>query len=344
MKNNILFFSIDRLGDYLIKSNDIYNITKHFKSSDIICTNLNYKLINKQSFFTNVHLFDNSKKTKEKIKFIRNFFFKKYDAIISFDGKNISNILLFLIRADFKFIFIFKKYGYINNLKTKLYCSFLSMFNIKYQILNNRKSIELSSSDHYPTKYRSLRKYFDNINDETYFIDNFESNYNINIKDEFVIIHLDEKFNDIIDINKNFTESLNTLSLICNKRIILTSYKNNEDYYKNLEIKKIHFKNLEELNLYKEKILILEDVPLIEFYYLIKKSILNFSCHAGFFVHASLYNKKRTIDLISSTEEKWLNSWITKADNYKIMYKSNLDKKYNILDILIRLNNEIKKL
>ena len=77
------------------------------------------------------------------------------------------------------------------------------MFNIKYQILNNRKSIELSSSDHYPTKYRSLRKYFDNINDDTYFIDNFESNYNINIKDEFVIIHLDEKFNDIIDITHN---------------------------------------------------------------------------------------------------------------------------------------------
>jgi hypothetical protein len=83
----------------------------------------------------------------------------------------------------------------------------------------------------------------------------------------------------------------------------------------------------------------------MEFNYLIKKSDLNFSCHAGFFVHASLYNKKKTIDLISSTEEKWLNSWITPDDNYKIMYKSNLTIKIDsILDILIKLNNEIKKL
>ena len=75
-----------------------------------------------------------------------------------------------------------------------------------------------------------------------------------------------------------------------------------------------------------------------------KNSDLNFSCHAGFFVHASLYNKKKTIDLISSTEEKWLNSWITKDANYKIMYKSNLNKRFSILDILIKLNDEIKKL
>jgi hypothetical protein len=61
---------------------------------------------------------------------------------------------------------------------------------------------------------------------------------NINIKAEFIIIHLDEKFNDIIDIDKNFTESLNRLSKISNKKIILTSYKNNQNYYKNLKIKK----------------------------------------------------------------------------------------------------------
>ena len=54
--------------------------------------------------------------------------------------------------------------------------------------------------------------------------------------------------------------------------------------------------------------------------------------------------KKNTIDLISFSEEKWLNSWVTKDVNYKTMYKKNLDKKFDILDILMRLNNEIKKL
>jgi len=344
MKNNILFFSIDRLGDYLIWSNVIYNIAKNYKNSEIICSNINYKLIKKQRFFKSVHLFDTSKKIKEKIRFTWNFFFKRYDSVISFDGKNISNILLFLIRADFKFVFIHKKYGYTNNLKTKLYCLLLNLFNIKFETLNNRKLIENFSSDHYPTKYRSLKKYYNNINDNTYYIENFELDYEVNIKEEFIMIHLDEKFNDIIDIDNNFTESLNTLSLISNKKIILTSYKNKENYYKNLKVKKILLRKLDDINLDKEKIFILEDLPLTEFNYLIKKSDLNFSCHAGFFVHASLYNKKKTIDLISSTEEKWLNSWITKDANYKIMYKSNLNKRFSILDILIKLNDEIKKL
>ena len=293
MKNKILFFSIDRLGDYLIRSNVIHSISKYYKSSDIVCSNINYKLISKQLFFDNVFLFDKSKKNKDKIKFIFNFFNKKYDAVISFDVKNISNILLFLIKANFKYVFIYKKYGFINNLKTKLYCLCLRIFGINYETLNNRKLIELSSLDHYPTKYRSLNKYYNNISDDTYYIENFELDYNVDIKDEFILIHLDEKFNDILDINDNFTKSLNLLSLKKNKKIILTSYKNNNNYYKNLQIKKIPYSTLEEINTYKDKIYILEDIPLLEFYYLIKKSNLNFSCHAGFFVHASLYNKKK---------------------------------------------------
>lgn len=344
MNNKVIFFSIDRLGDYLIRSNVIRSISKHYNSSDIICSNINYKLISRQSFFDNIYLFNKSKKNSDKIKFIFNFFYKKYDAAISFDGKNISNILLFLIRANFKYVFIYKKYGFINTLKTKLYCLCLKLFGIKFEILNNRKLIEHSSLDHYPTKYKSLKKYYDNISNDTYYIENFELDYDVNIRDDFILVHLDEKFNDIIDINENFTKSLNSLSQILTKKIILTSYKNKNKYYKNLQIKKIPYSKLEEINNYKEKIYILEDIPLLEFYYLIRKSSLNFSCHAGFFVHASLYNKKKTIDLIGLTEEKWLNSWVTKDDNYKIMYKSNSNKKFNILDILIELNNEIKKL
>jgi len=94
MKNKVLFFSIDRLGDYFIRSNVIFNITKYYKTSEIICSNLNSKLINKQSFFDKIYVFDTSKKNINKIKYIINFFYKKYDSVICFDGKNISNILL----------------------------------------------------------------------------------------------------------------------------------------------------------------------------------------------------------------------------------------------------------
>ena len=92
MKNKVLFFSIDRLGDYFIRSNVIFNITKYYKSSEIVCSNLNNKLINKQSFFDKIYVFDTSKKNINKIKYIINFFYKKYDSVICFDGKNISNI------------------------------------------------------------------------------------------------------------------------------------------------------------------------------------------------------------------------------------------------------------
>ena len=342
MKNKVLFFSIDRLGDYLIRSNVIHIISKYYKSSHIICSEKNYKLINRQLFFDNIFLFDTSKKNLNKIKFIKNFIFKKYDALISFDGKNISNILLFLIRANFKYVFIYKKYGLMNDLKTKLYCICLKFFGIKYEILYSRKLIERYDKDHYPTKYKSLKKYYKDIDNKTYYLENFKLDKDINFNSNFILIHLDEKFNDIKNIDNKFAESLNLFALNFNKKIILTTFKNNNNYYKNLLIKKIPFTNLEEINSYTENIYILEDIPLLEFYNLIKKSDLNISCHGGFFVHASIYNKKKTIDLINLKEEKWLNSWITKDDCYKIVYKSDLNKKYNINDILVKLKYEIK--
>ena len=45
MKKKILFFSIDRLGDYLIRSNVMHSISKYYKFSEIICSEKNYKLI-----------------------------------------------------------------------------------------------------------------------------------------------------------------------------------------------------------------------------------------------------------------------------------------------------------
>ena len=342
MKNKVLFFSIDRLGDYFIRSNVIFNITKYYKTSEIICSNLNSKLINKQSFFDKIYVFDTSKKNINKIKYIINFFYKKYDSVICFDGKNISNILVFLIRANFKYVFIYKKYGFLNNLKTKLYCSLLNFLNIKYEILYNRKIIENVIIDHYPNKFKSLKKYYNNINDETYYLSNFELDKDINFNNRYILIHLDEKFEDIKNINLEFSNALNMLAKNSNKKIILTSFKNDHKYYKNLSIKKIVFRNLDQINSIKEKIYSLEDVPLKEFNFLINKSDLNISCHGGFFVHSSLYNKKMTIDLINFSQKKWLSAWVTPCDNYKIMYKSDLTKKIDIRDIIKKLSNEIK--
>ena len=72
MKNKIIFFSIDRLGDYLIRSNVIKEISKNFQHSEIICSEKNYKLISTQNFFSNVVIFNNKFKFFNKLKF---FFF-----------------------------------------------------------------------------------------------------------------------------------------------------------------------------------------------------------------------------------------------------------------------------
>ena len=101
--------------------------------------------------------------------------------------------------------------------------------------------------------------------------------------------------------------------------------------------------NIKKHNLNDKKIFILEDIPLNDFYYLIKNSLVNISCHGGFFVHASLLNNKNTIDIINNSDEKWLNTWITKSDSYKILYKSDNKKKFDINEILLKLKKTINE-
>ena len=67
MKKSIVFFSIDRLGDYLIRSNLIYQISKKYDKKEIICFNFNFKLISNQKFLNKITIFDLKKKNLNKI-------------------------------------------------------------------------------------------------------------------------------------------------------------------------------------------------------------------------------------------------------------------------------------
>ena len=58
-------------------------------------------------------------------------------------------------------------------------------------------------------------------------------------------------------INERFRSSETVERAILDEREFQFLYKNNDDYYKNLDIKKIPFNKLEEINLYKDKIFIL---------------------------------------------------------------------------------------
>ena len=343
MTKKVIFFSIDRLGDYLIRSNVIKKISKNFDQVQIVSSEKNYKLIFSQSFFSKVFLFDNKNKIKSKLKFIFIFFLKKYEACIVFDGKNISILLLFLIRSDFKFSYVYEKNGFLNLIKKKILLILFFLFNINYEFLYSRKLIEEKKFENYPKKYKNLKKYFSNIEHKTYYIEETNDTSYDYLYNHFILIHLDEKFNDIKNIDTNLFQSLINLRSHVKKKIFLTSYNNNFNYYKKLNFHSVNSDDLKKKDISLPNIIMLKNIPLKNFQNLIKNAYVNISCHSGYFVHTSLALDKKTIDIINKSDEKWLNTWVEKKNNYKKIYKSTINENIDINKILKKLSNEITK-
>jgi hypothetical protein len=341
MKNNVIFFSIDRLGDYLIRSNTIKEITEKHNYSEIVCSDKNYKLISTQKFFSKIVVFKNKFKLINKLIFICLYIFRKYDTCIIFDGKNISNLILLLIRSDFKFTFLYIKKGFFNKIKLKLMINLYQLLNIKYEFLYSRDLIESHHLDNYPLKYKCLDSYFKNVKKDIYYYENNTNDiYNI-FKNQFIVIHLDEKLIDIENINKDFSEALHELQKKIKKKIFLTSFKNNFDYYNSLSHEKIEFKNMNIEKLKKSSVLIIEDLPLDHMFNLMKNSLLNISCHSGYFIHTSLSLNIKTIDILNEFDENWYKTWIYNTDKYKVIYKSTSKSKICIRNILNSIGDEI---
>ncbi len=343
MKKSIVFFSIDRLGDYLIRSNLIYQISKKYDKKEIICSNLNFKLISNQKFLNKITIFDLKKKNFNKLNFIKRYFFKKYDTVIVFDGKTISYLLMFIINAKNKYAFIYKKNGFINIFLFNLFKFILNILKIKFETLNSRELIEKGYFDNYPKKYNFLKQFYNYNNNNIYYLNKSKLNFFSKFKDNYILIHLDEKFNDIEDIKTSFEKSLIAFKKKIKKKIILTSHNNKFDYYKKLNLNKVNFKKINYNMLKKSNILIIENVPIKDFQNLIENSYYNISCHSGYFVHTSLALNKKTIDIINKNDEKWLSSWVFKSNNYKLIYKSNVRNSKKINIILNNIQNEINE-
>lgn len=342
MKNNVILFSIDRLGDYLIRSNVIKKISQNFEKVEIVGSNLNSKLLNTQKFIHQIYTFNTENKFYEKIKFIKLFLFKKYDTVIIFDGKNISNILLFLINANFKFTFLYKKKHILNSIYLRFLKLIYPIFNIKYEILLSKDLIDKKHSENYPIKYRKLKEYFFNIDNKTYYLENNLLNTHDNLTNRFIILHLDEKFKDIKNIDTNLESSLIKFQKQLKIKIFLTTFNNDFTYYRNLNFKKIMYKDLLNKDLINSEILIIENIPINYFHNFMKNSYLNISCHSGLFVHSSLSLNKKTIDIIHESQENWLNTWIDYKKDYIKIYKSYDNKTYDIGEILESIYEQIK--
>ncbi|WP_440618408.1 glycosyltransferase family 9 protein [Candidatus Pelagibacter sp. HIMB1493] len=341
MTKKVLFFSIDRLGDYLIRSSTIKKISQQFNKSEIICSDKNYKLISEQSFFNKAILFNTKNKFINKITFVVNFYMKNYDAVIALDGKNISYFLLLLIKSKNKFTVIYKKQGYVNKFFFNLLKIIFNFCNIKYEILNNRYLIESGQLDNYPLKYKFLKKFYSNIDNEIYYLEKTKKNIFSGFKDEYILIHLDEKFLDINDIDYKFEYLILNLQKKINKKIFISTYNNNYAYYKNLKIKKKFYNSITKKLLKDENILAIENIPIIDFQNMLYNSYVNISCHSGYFVHTSIALNKKTIDIINEKDRDWLQTWLYRPKNYNIIYKSENNNKINIDNILNKLIDEI---
>ena len=341
MKSKNLFFSIDRLGDYLIRSNVIKKVSENYDYNEIICSNINFKLIRNQNFFNKISIFDNNFKFFQKLKYVYHYSFKQYDSVIVFDGKNISNLLLLLLRAKFKFTFIYIKKKIINKIKFYLLTFIYKFFNIKYVVLNNRDVIESGNLDNYPQKYMMLGKYFNNIENKTYYLKRNNTSFFSKIKNTYIVIHLDEKFNDIIDINSNFNQALKSFSKNIDRKLIITSYKNNHYYYQKLDLLKKDLTSFKFSDLDDQKIVVIENLSINYFQDLLENSHCNISCHSGYFVHTSLGLNKQTIDIMNQKDMPWLQTWINQKNKYKIIFKSNHKYMISIGNILQSIKNEI---
>ena len=203
--------------------------------------------------------------------------------------------------------------------------------------LINKKNLE-----NYPTKYRKLNEYFPNIDNKTYYLETSLLNTYDNLSNKFIILHLDEKFINIKDIDTNFETNLIKFQKKLKIKIFMTTFNNNFTYYKNLNFKKIIFKNLTNSDLINSEILIVENIPINHFHNFMKNSYLNISCHSGLFVHSSLSLKKKTIDIIDKSQENWLNTWIDYKKDYIKIFKSYNNKNYDIEEILNNIYEKIK--
>ena len=171
--------------------------------------------------------------------------------------------------------------------------------NIKFTILNSRNIIENGNYDNYPLKYKKLKKFYKNINENIYYLEKSHKNIFSEFDNKFIVIHLDEKFNDIKNIDYEFKNFLIIFQKKINKKVYFISFNNNHKYYENLNIIKKDFKNINKDLLNQNNILVIENIPIMDFQTMLFHSNNNISCHSGYFVHTSLALGKNTIDIIN---------------------------------------------
>lgn len=338
-KENIIIFRIDRLGDFIIITSLLRALKKKYPESSItiVASKLNINFIKKYKIIDEVILYDKKFSLLKKFKIFKYIISKKYFVSFSIDGKTFSNFCNLFIRSKFKFGLFYKFYLFnFSFYKPNIFFKFIFDY---CEIFTSKK--HLQRIEHLPTKIISLGNQLGlkikNV-DKYYFkptldIPKFKKKYKNFIQKKYLLIHLDEKWCDIIDINKNLFNALIKLQDNTNKVLVLTTYKNKFQYYLNLKKNLIKYKI--------KKIKLIENSNLNEMERLIKYSHVSISCHSGFLVQISGANSTKIIDIINKNDYLWYSCWVPFNTSHKFIYKSINDKYFSINKILSDLEKII---
>ena len=144
--------------------------------------------------------------------------------------------------------------------------------------------------------------------------------------DNFILIHLDEKWIDIKNINTNLYDSIIMLQKETDKKIIIYAFDNSHKYFINFETNLNKFKP--------NNIFLIKNLDIFMFERFINSSVIALSCHSGYLVQISGYNKANVLDLINCDEKLWVSCWIPPNDNYKQIYKDKNKLKLSITEIM----------
>ena len=332
----IIIFRTDRLGDYLIHSRPIYELKKKISNSRIIvvCSQINEKILKQTNYIDQLIVYEKKFSIYIKLKIFFSIIFQTYYSTFILDGKNFSLLCNIFLYSKFKF-----GISYLSSIKfftfkinfhnpSRLYNFF---FFTKSEYITSRKF--LKKSENFCQKYISLFNFF-NLNlkpSDNYIFQTtkvsevqFETiKKKINLKD-YILIHFDEKWLDIRDLNHELIESIKNLFLEVNKTIILTSYKNDFEYFEKMKNYFTYFNlkdsNIENLSF--SNIIILDNLEIFLFEHFLKNSFINISCHSGFVVQVCGANKGKLIDIVNEKDFVWYDCWKPLNTFHKFVFKS----------------------
>ena len=318
----------DGIGDLIISTPIIENI-KNFKPISkihIYCSNRNveYSQILKENKIINDYfLIPKSLNLIQKIFLIIKIRKHRYDNIFVLSPRNINYLYSKFSGAITSGIVIINtgKNGVDRYRPAKLLINYLLNFN---EIIDCRNDFSNSKDVHYSDHYVSLlKKTFPTIKSPTisYFKPKIKSSIHTTLRKnnifDYIIFHLDEKWNRTNWKHEELNELLNAIEHNTSKNIIITEgmFKTYFNEYINI----FKFNKINDSVLYKstnlKMLFLIKDINSNDLFSLISKSKLVIQKHGGLVHMASSFNIP-VIDLIYPGTENFLKKWQPKSDKY----------------------------